>query len=224
MNILDREISVSTSNILKQIYSQISLPIKYTYIDKETSSCESYEDYYLISIMNNLPQQEFEDHLLHESCHLLQFQNHYPMIKLPVSMDKNDRVILENIQEIVLDLEIDQKLKEYGYHQIKDSTKYNKYKPLIKQIKKEHGKMPESLINESSLEIAFIMISDSKPHAEELLSYLDVATLQIRKNVYAIVDILKHYIQSGINKDNIPLIYSTLNARLSDLPMLIENI
>lgn len=222
MNILNHELSSECESIITNILGQLTYTVNYSYVNEETSFSELINENYIVSISKNTT--DFEGHLLHEMCHLLQFQEHYPMIKVKSDIWDEDKKLITDIQNIVLDLDVMQRLKSYGYNIKPNPYKFNYYYPLVKKIRKGLTNPPQSLLNDLTIEISFIMIFDSKQHAEALLKYTDKCCLQIRKNVYYMYDILKNYIASGINKDNIPDLYSSLIGILSDAEILIDNI
>lgn len=222
MKILDHELSSKCESIITDILKQLTFKVNYTYVDGETSYSELVDENYIVSISTHVI--DFEEHLLHEMCHLLQFENHYPMIKVRNDICGEDRTVVSDIQDIVLDLEVTQRLKHYEYIAKPNSHKYDCYYPSVRKIKKDFTDLPKNILNNFSTEIFYIMIFDSKQHAEALLKYTDKCCIQIRKNVYHMYDIAKNYMLSGINKDNIPALYSSLIGILSDAEILIDNI
>lgn len=220
MEILHHQLSSTADRIVINILNQLSKEVQFYNTDEETSFCEEMDNKYYVHVSTRT--SEFEDNLVHEMCHLIQYENKYPMIKTRKNLDKNTKNIVSSIQNIVLDLEVDQRLKEYGYNTKKNTMKYDTYYPLIKKLKPSLGNMPIEMIRELSVEILHIMIHDSTYHAESLLKYTDKSSLEIRKNVYYMYDIIKPYLISGINKSNIPVLYSELIGRLSDVEISIE--
>lgn len=220
MEILQHQLSSLADKIILDILNQLSKEVQFYNTDEETSFCEEIADKYYVYI--TIRTSEFEDNLVHEMCHLIQYENKYPMIKARQDIDENTKNIISSIQNIILDLEVDQRLKEYGYVTKRNTVKYDTYYHLLKKLKPSLGNMPIQMICELSVEILHIMIHDSKYHAESLLKYTDKCSLEIRKNVYYLYDAIKPYLISGINKSNIPVLYSELIGRLSDVEISIE--
>lgn len=207
MKILNQEITEKTKLILDKIISQLSFPIEYNYSCDETSYAYAEPQKYYVNLIHT-SGKDFEDNLLHECSHLLQFENHFPMIKVSSTISKENRYIISTIQNIVLDQEVRQTMNKYGYTILKQDIKFKTYYPLFKKIKKSLPPMPEFNIQQYALEIAYIYIFDSKTHAEQLLNCTDISTYSVRKLTYSIVECFNHYPQ--ITQDNISSLYSEL--------------
>lgn len=109
MNILNHELSSECESIITNILDQLTYTVHYSYVNEETSFSELINENYIVSISKNTT--DFEGHLLHEMCHLLQFQEHYPMIKVKSDIWDEDKKLITDIQNIVLDLDVMQRLK-----------------------------------------------------------------------------------------------------------------
>ena len=208
MKILDHEISEQVEYIINDINKKISLPVVFNYTNDETSSAHMNISHYFINLTNDFGLS-FEYNLAHEYCHLLQFEHHFPMIKISNTMSDENKNLLTTIQNIVLDKEVEQTLHSYQYYNDETkNTKYNTYYPIFKKIRKYMPDMEELHIKQYALEISFIYLFDSKIHAENMLKCTDIKTYNIRKLTYAIVDCFNHYPE--INHDNISSLYEEL--------------
>lgn len=215
--ILGVQLSLKTASILNNIISNISCPIEYIFTLEESSSMYIEGDKYYIELTKTDDQKIFEDNLLHECCHILQVEEGYPIIK--ICSDTNDQIknIVSYIQNLVLDYDVEYKLKAYGYIPVKMTNKYHKYLDLIKQIKGTIFAMEEYDKIEFALDFTSIYIFDKPDHCERLLKPFD-DKIGLRALVYTLKDIIKSW-SDGINKDNCSMRYEELigAVRLSDI-------
>lgn len=137
MHVLNKHISAKSEENISRIVEILDKPIAYFPIgDKKGffGMCCQDDEKYSVWLDESLPDDVFEVNLLHELIHLTQMKKNIPDCKPINENNIGEREFASIINATVLDLEVEEKLKEQGY-----DTSYFSHQRL-KQMKEVRNK------------------------------------------------------------------------------------
>ena len=146
---------------------------------------------YLIEL--NVKENENADdlgfRLVHEMCHIYQFENGYHRISKSLIHDQKIKELLSHISDFVLDTDVHQFLIDKYDYNIRDyvsstGNKYTGYKEMFYDFSGEFSETGKKLI---AIEMAYIYFNDSKEHAIELNNLLKIYSDDISYYFYRIL-------------------------------------
>ena len=206
--ILGKTLSDNAAEIYKNIKSHLTKPIIFNESTAEASNAFLSEDMiYTVEIKPNT--SNFEKIFLHECSHLLQIEEDYPRIlNIAKNWTEEEEELLLMLENLLLDEQINQKLREFGFDIKNNSTKYDVLYPLL--FNKRQMDFPENLSKRIAIEIVNVFQYDSNKHGAKMMK---ICSNSIQNYAQKLLDVFNNY-SSGINKDNCSNIYLELMGAL----------
>lgn len=121
MIILNRTISNKTEQIVNNILSLLNKPIIYNnlgIIKDCFGQCCQNDTNYFVWLDDTLPEEAFETNLVHELIHLTQMKKMLPDAVSITEKAEGEIEFAKIINSTILDLEVEEKIKEYGLKSI----------------------------------------------------------------------------------------------------------
>lgn len=145
-----------------------------------------------LNVKENEDANDLGFRLVHEMCHIYQFENGYPKISKSLIHDPKVKDLLLHINDFILDTDIHQFLiDKYNYdirnHVSLPGNKYIAYQKMFHNFAGEFSEVGEKMI---AIELAYIYFNDSKEHAIELNDFLKIHSDNIS---YYFESILQEY-------------------------------
>lgn len=198
MNILNHTISDKTEQIIIQMYTQFQFKIEYLVSFEETSyiDIDKTSNVYKVYIRNTDNLSQFEDELLHELGHAIQFANNIIPMTNGFAQD-DDSKILCNLENALFDIDVYFRLLKFGYTPLQNTSKYDVYYPILKKIKKSLPTLDLPNIKLWSIDFFFMYFFDSKNHCQNCLKCIDKKTYDVSRLTYKLIDYIETQIQNN---------------------------
>ena len=224
MDILNHTISEKTEQIISKMYNQLHFQVEYSVSFDETSYIDIKKDseIYKIYIRNTDNLSQFEDELLHELGHAIQFANHIiPMANRFVQNDNSQ--ILRNLENILFDIDVYFRLLQFGYTPLHNTLKYETYYPLLKKINKALPTLDLQNVKLWSIDFLYMYFFDSKIHCQNCLRCIDKNTYNVSKLTYKLIDYIQVKVQDKgsfpvANQSAMSALYDELKAIIGNFP------
>lgn len=174
MHVLTYEISQKAETIINNINEILPKPIKYIPLKNQVGCfgrCGQSDCCYIIWLDDSLPNNEFETNLLHELVHLTQMLKNIPDAR-PISDNAEGEIqFAQSINSIILDIEVEIKLKAYDF----DSSYFSNIR--LKQMRESRNKGFTNYANNEFLQ---------KHSAVKLALYTYIASDEIAEKMYCV--------------------------------------
>lgn len=224
MDILNHTISEKTEQIISKMYNQLHFQVEYSVSFDETSYIDIKKDseIYKIYIRDTDNLSQFEDELLHELGHAIQFANHIIPMTNDFAQDV-DSQILHNLENTLFDIDVYCQLLQFGYTPLCNTLKYDVYYPLFKKINKSLPTLDLQNVKLWSIDLLYMYFFDSKIHCQNCLRCIDKNTYNVSKLTYQLIDYIQVKVQDKgsfpvANQSAMSALYDELKAIIGNFP------
>ncbi len=203
MEILGKQINDRTEAIVNDITSKLVYPVEYRKMNVNSQedlehpvAMDNGQKKFLICIDNDLSDELFENALIRDLIYCQQMNDNVPILQAKSEQDLDARQVAMMISSVIMDIDMENKLKAYGMHL--DDVDTMRLADLFDFLKAGMSEYNRPLYhNLTGLQVTLLLMTSSKPkNVEDIIQTFHLSDPEAMELIDKYVDIIDRY---GVN-------------------------
>ena len=169
MEVLGHHLSYKAGFAYQDILGLLSRPLRIEPSDMARPDCLFAEGVHILRIPSRLEGTAFEIAMVRELIHAHQHEAYPPVRELMLDIPDNVRPYMYQLEDIVLELDADFRIRQYGFTIPPRDRKYRALIGTLRRAGAVHLALKNELVTQLALQIPYVDFIDVHEHYLELL-------------------------------------------------------